>query len=246
MKALIYLLILSILVSCSRAKDIQSDQQEKQEEFISSAKMFQRNDLPYHQFNPSIQFLTPKELPGKTMEGLIREQLDFIKASGLPDNTNLHEWSSSHTLQDALHIYKTYSYTNANHIYINSFKQYGGWLILTKMNLLSTGTEEDIAVVVKSLIDANYKGYGLLHYTLNQLNENNYDRRKISLWAQIIVNNAKEDDVLQDLDLNKLQLQNAPAVAKAPMEKLFRNFVENKRKDKTIYLEKISGFMLLN
>jgi len=243
MKTILFFLILTTIISCSQTKDIQSDEKIKQEEFISSAKMYQRNDLPFQQFNPSIQFLTPKEMPGKTMEELINEQQEFNKSSGLPDNTNFHEWSASHTLNDALILYKTYSLNNSRHVYINTFKQYGGWLILTKMNLLSNGTNENIALVVKNLIDARYKGYGLLYYTLNQLHENNYDENKISSWAHEIVANVVEDDNLQNLDVNKLQIKNAPVIAKDQMEKLFKNFIENKRREKNIYLEKIKGFI---
>jgi len=244
MKIFFYFLMFFSLVSCSQTKDVQSDHQKKQEEFIASAQMFQRNDLPYQKFNPSVQFLTPKEFPEKTMDVLIQEQQEFIRQSGLPNNANFHEWVSSHTINEALSIYNNYSSNNSKHIYINSFKQYGGWLILTKMNLLSSGTNKNVSEILNSLIQANYKGYGLMYYTLNQLNENNFDKSVISAYAKLIVKNANEDkDNLSDLDLNKLSLRNTQMTTKAPLENLLKNFIENKRKDKTLYLDKIQGLI---
>jgi uncharacterized short protein YbdD (DUF466 family) len=253
MKKLFFLLnlfFLTLLFGCKQTKEIQSDDQQKAEEFILSNKAFQQNNLAYQQFTPSVKFYTKQEIPGKSNEQLLNEQRAFIKISGLPDNTNYYEWAASHTMDDALVTYKTFSNENKNAEYIRTFNQYGGWLILTRLHLLSTSNLTEINNVLQKMIESEYSGFGLIDYTLNYLRENGYDKIKISGLAEKALLNAAnpKNDQLSTTDINKIQVgtKQNPIPGQKDIEQLLKDHLNKKQQEQTVYLEKIKMYVIHN
>ena len=244
-KLILFLVIAIIISSCNRTKDI-SVAKTDNEIFISSAKFFSDSSLIYQTFKPFVKFKTTGEIPHKNQTQLLKEQEEFIANSGLPNHKNISLWIQNHSLNDAINSYVNYIKENQQHIYINSFKQYGSWLILTKLKLLSTTDEKSIAYFTNELISTHYIGFDILLYNLNKLDALQYNKSEIKSMAKNILDYAKPlNDKMQIVDTDKIQFHINPNYSPT-MNEGIKNGIKSyyasmKLNDKTIKeLEKLT------
>lgn len=144
---------------------------------------------PYQQLAPQVKFYIDP-ISGKMDT---REQHTFIKNSGLPLEPEFEVWSDTHTLQEAIHLFDNYSNMQGNNKYINTFKQYEGWLLLTHYDLLSANSEgsvDNVKLILNRLIEAKYEGYGLLYYTLDYLRSKDESSSVLSNFASKIIESS--------------------------------------------------------
>ncbi|PZX63711.1 hypothetical protein [Hydrotalea sandarakina] len=184
---LLFFAVVLIMAACHQTKMVQSSDEQKIAAFKSAASFAADNSLPYQQFTPSVQFVSSLQIPSKTNETLIEEQKAFIVSGGLPGMQELKEWAELHTPLEAYNIYEKFIQANANHPYINTYRQYGGWLILSRLKLLSTQNTNEIFAVLQQLVQSQYEGYGLLNYTLQYLRNQHMDEQKLVATAKQIM-----------------------------------------------------------
>lgn len=237
-KLIISLGIVIIISSCNRTKDISLAKTDN-EIFISSAKFFSDSSLPYQTFKPFVKFKTTSEIPHKNQTQLLKEQEELITNSGLPNHKNISLWIQNHSLNDAINSYVNFIKENQKHIYINSFKQYGSWLILTKLKLLSTTDEKSIAYFTNELISTNYIGFDLLLYNLNKLDALQFSKPKINSMAKSILDYAKQlNNKMQKVDTSKIQFHHNPNYSQTMKEGIENGiksyYASMKLNDKTI------------
>ncbi len=109
-------------------------------------------------------------------------------------------------------MYKQFCLSNKDHDGLFVFKQYGPWLILNKLKLLSQSDDkslQNIKYLTDELISAEYTGFGLLNYSLEHLLRNNYDKTSVAFLTSKIVNYAStlksnpsswsKDDIMSQL-----------------------------------------------
>ncbi len=238
---ILLILIVCFSISCSQSKDVQSSFEKEKAQLIAESEGINRKDLPYQQFSPSIQFLTPKEKPGKTMQQLINEQKLFISKSGLPDITEINSWVVKHSYQDATNLYFNYIQTYKDHEYISTFKQYGGWLILNKLKLLSTTNMSLIASVTETMADGKYPGYGLLYSSLEYLKNNNYSTTEVKRIAKTILSYSTSGYDYNQTDPNSVKVQGLPPNLSGKIEESVKNHYIQKKEEQTLYLTKIQA-----
>jgi len=214
MKKIFILAIAIQLVSCKSEKETINPDLVEAEKIKNNMIAFSIKDEEYSKFPAYIKFLNEKELK-ENNQGLIAERKAFVESSGLPNSTNFLDWKSSHTINDAIEIYKQFCFSNKDNNGLFVFKQYGPWLILTKLKLLSQSDDkslQNIKYLVDELISAEYSGFALLHYSLDFLLKNNYDKNSIAFLTAKVVNYASKlksnssswakDDIIKQLSPN--------------------------------------------
>jgi hypothetical protein len=232
-----------LVMGCGQAKEVQSTEEIDKQALLESATIFAKTDLPYQKFTPSVKFFTPTELPGKTMYQLVDEQKQFVASSGLPTAENMAVWVTNHSLNDAIASYKAFKVAEKDNKYLRSFRQYSSWMILTKLNLLSTTRTEDIAYFTNELVDANYNGFGLLNYLLETLTASNYDRQKISNWAATITNSTDAKIPSQPIDVSKIKINGVADFHANKTQRDVIEFIEKKHLEYNEDLQKIKKYI---
>ena len=240
MKHLFFLSVIFFL-GCKESQEITTDQQAINN-FKSSAQMATTQRSDYESFTPGVKFITQKEQPNKTTEVLIQEQKAFILASGLPDVKDVPSWLEKHSVNDAVQLYFEYENLNQGHQYLSVFLQYEGWLILTKMHLLQTGTDKQIYDVLSTMINAGYKGYGVINYSLNLLKNHGFDNIKVKAAAQQILNQSADPKPIPD---SAVSISTLPPFARREIEQKVNSYYRQQAEDYN-YLNNIKALATSN
>ena len=158
------------LFACHAEKNVQIPEPAAQNENLAHLQR-QQNEVAaesYDAFPAYVQFAVGED--GRSFDPEAQKQ--FLASGELPLETGFYDWAKKHSAAESLAIYNEFIRQNASHPWINVYRQYYGWLMLTRHKLLSTGNEETtnaVAQIVSNLVDARYEGYGLLYYALNYL-----------------------------------------------------------------------------
>jgi hypothetical protein len=146
----------------------------------------------YQSFAPMIPF-SGSSMKSEDFPIEVKMKKEFYRKSGLPDETNLYEWKQNNKIEKAISLFKKYNEDNSLSKDIVFFRQYGSWIILTKLELLSENSPaalEAIFYFTDILAKSNYQGFQLLHYSLNYLHENNFSESKIKSLGKFIIDYA--------------------------------------------------------
>lgn len=121
-------------------------------------------------------------------------QNDFIASSGLPLEAGFYSWSKEHSAADAVGLCRNFIAAYRNHKYINVFKQYSAWVLITRFNMLANISEsnvQDVEYLTKNLVDSKYEGYQLLYYCLKFVKQNEANESaKIEYYCKNILDYA--------------------------------------------------------
>ncbi len=197
--------------------------------------------VPYQQLAPQVKFYTDLQ-SGKIDT---REIHIFIKSSGLPLEPEFEEWSDTHTLQEAIQLFDAYSISESNNKYINTFKQYEGWLLLTHYDLLSTnseGTVDNVKLILNRLIEAKYEGYGLLYYALDYLRSKDESSSVISNFASRIIESSTSSSNPNHTTLAETDVRTNGKPLPPGLLDMVNKHIEQKSAKNT-YLEQIRTFL---
>jgi hypothetical protein len=146
----------------------------------------------------------------------------------------LKEWAELHTPLEAYNIYEKFIQANANHPYINTYRQCGGWLILSRLKLLSTQNTNEIFAVLQQLVQSQYEGYGFLNYTLQYLRNQHMDEQKLVATAKQIMAYAPTTINLKEKIYEKGSFSGADEM---PMKKQMDSLVQRYNRQKIAEIE---------
>lgn len=193
-KSTLVILLASAILSgsCKSEHDAASSDQMMLEQIEKSTKDFTDKSVAYRQFPAEVSFFPAETAPEKIPAEIQSRKL-FIRQSGLPDESNVTEFKRTKSVQIAFDRYKNYMVHNAGSRYLPTFRQYGAWLILTRLDLLSLKERNDLSLIyglINELVQSGYRGYQLISFGLKHLHENGFDKEKISALVQGALRNA--------------------------------------------------------
>ena len=194
MKPILFFAIVSMLImACKQTESVSSNpSQSAMEKWKANAAFMSSADYEYQKFPPHVQF--KKEEGNGDGNGYIQKQNRFIASSGLPTVSNMLEWTKTKTVAQTKALYLSFKANHFDHSYISVFKQYQGWLHLTRLGILSNTDEESLAftrLLTQDLIATQYKGYGLLYYALKHLKDHQaLTRENIGFYRNAIISYA--------------------------------------------------------
>lgn len=147
---------------------------------------------PYQKLPPLVQFHTSdgKNLTDK--EGQDR----FLFGSALPAVPAEFEWKKKHSIDEAMDIYRKYCNENRTHPYLDVYQQYYGWLLITRYDMLSDTSKQNMAnvgLLIENMIEAKYTGYQLLYYSLSFLKASSPYEKTVKQFAAAIEQYGKLD-----------------------------------------------------
>lgn len=189
----------------------------------------------YQTLNPSVRFYIE---PDSKIPDIESQNL-FISKSGLPLRLDFFEWQKDHDLSQAISLYTSYIEKHANDKYINTFRQYQGWLLLTHYDLLSTNTREnEVLIITKELIRSKYTGYGQLYHALNYLIQNRTisETEAADMYSQV---KSYAENPKQITDRTEIELSNSSKPVPAEVRKLIAKRTKEKV-ESLQYVEKIN------
>lgn len=167
----------------------------------------------------------------------------FIASSGLPLEAGFPTWSKQHSVDEAVELCKSFIASHQDHKYINVFKQYSAWLLITRYKMLSpyTGENENVEYLTVNLIDAKYKGYNLLYCCLQYMKDN-----KVKTEAELKALSKAVIKYSQPADKNDNHPANATAATQTNkpidprMQELINKYDEEVNRNQE-YLSQIMG-----
>jgi hypothetical protein len=231
-----------VLLGCKTEKEIANAETADAENLKLNMTAFAANSEEYSRFSPYIQFLTESEIKDNK-QGLISERKQFVESADLPKPSNLIDWKNTHSIDDAITNYKTFCTENINNQSLFVFKQYGPWLILTKLKLLSqtdAKSLDNIYLLLNEMSSVEYPGFGLLNYSLNHLLINKYPKEKISILCEKIVSSVNKAISTKESNWSKddIQKQLSPNLPQEMKDKI-ANFIISGDKENLAYLDNI-------
>ena len=238
---------LSLLYSCKQEKLSVSDNAEQLKAEVNAAETALR--LPkeeYQTWSPQIKFVTDTDKRSMDVEG----QKIFIQSSSLPLDPEFSTWSTTHAPSDAVSLYKEFVLKQKSHIYLNVFRQYEAWLLLTHYNMLSSSSNksikpDDSKYLVSQLIEAKYKGYQLLAYSLKYLEIHKLTTvKELDLYAKQIVDNVNTtNSTAASKPLTESDIKtNGKPLPPGAMEMI--NKYRDQQASQNVYLEQIRGYIV--
>lgn len=184
--------IILLLSACKQQEMVVDKNAQAFEKKIEETQiMSQQLNKDYQKLSPGVKFHRDNnEAPLNP-----QSQFLFIAESGLPLEQDFFEWQKSHSQQEAVELYESYIEKQKGHKYLNTFKQYQGWLLLTRFDMLSNpASTQAVDYIVSELIESKFENYGLLYYSIAYLNENKANsKEKIKYSFEKISDYAKND-----------------------------------------------------
>ncbi|MBS1621883.1 MAG: hypothetical protein JST10_01440 [Bacteroidetes bacterium] len=233
---LVLTIVFALFVKCKPEIESQSGQIE---EIRKSMKDFGDKSTEYRSFPIEISFFDP--VVDRTNPTIaIQNRKSFIKQSGLPDDANIDEFKRTKSIEFAFNLYKGHIFKNSKSPYLKTFKQYGAWLILTRLDLLAQNSAHDVEMtyeLTRNLAETNYEGFQLLSYSIKHLYLNKFNSKKLEELGNVVLNYAstiKKVAVEQPNAIEKPQKPLPPEI----MESLKR-YIENKEKDRLAAINQI-------
>jgi len=238
MRMLFAFLLCGLAISCKTEKETRTAAEASLETVQRSTADFASRHTPYRDFPIQVKFIEPSETgmhPGE----VIRGKRAFIKASGLPDESNIADWKEKHSIDDAARIYREYTRAQAGHPSLPVFRQYASWLILTRLDLLAEkggDAARQVAFYLQELTDTRYEGYQLLLYTLQYLQQQQYRSAFIQSQAEKILHYGSAPR-------RKPELKNSDPVSTRPVPQKIREsidrYVSENEEKKAVALQQI-------
>lgn len=224
-----------IVYGCAGEKEMPSQNHEKDLNSIASSQVYFQTERSYQSF-PSYVSMADKSV---NQYAESQRRRDFLKDAGLPDATEFATWKGGYTLSESIALYKKRKDEFQEHTFINTFKQYGSWIILTKMDLLSTNRIEDILYFTNELIDAEYGGMQLLAYAIQNLSQQGINSSKVSEMARRIEKYyaARYAMLEKDMADQSNVLSQGSTSQNAEMKKVLEKAAENVKNNKIAYLQ---------
>lgn len=188
--AIILATVFTLFVKCKPENDSRYSQIE---EIRKSMKDFGEKSTEYRSFPIEISFFDPV-VDKNNPKIAIQNRKNFIKQSGLPSDADIDEFKKTKSIDFAFKLYNDYISKNPQNPYLKTFKQYGAWLILTRLDLLAQNSEYDAEMtyeLTRNLAETNYEGFQLLSYSINHLYLNKFNTKKLRELGNAILNYAK-------------------------------------------------------
>ncbi len=167
-------------------------------------------------------------------------QNDFIASSGLPLQADIVEWSQHHSIDEAVALCKAFIEHNNTHPYLNTFKQYSGWLLMTHYHLLDEGSanQQTVLYLLNNLAEARYKGYQLLYLGLRYLS-GRQQYKEVARLSQSIVSYGATEKTDIPLAPGKDADTSLSTIKDPRTRSMVEQYIEQ-QKNSHEYLEKIS------
>jgi hypothetical protein len=234
----------AFITSCKTQNEVPKTNEQLLDQVHQSMKIFGDNtSTEYRSFPVNISFFDPVADAANPQLAILKRK-EFIKQSGLPDETNIEDFKKTKSVAFAFNLYNNFLSQNLQNPYSKTFEQYGAWLILTRLDLLARSTPDDLQMIyslTSNLADTKYEGFQLLSYDLNKLYTNKFDVEKIKILSNTILQYAQVSN-------KTIQQNNQPPVASAKMpekplppgvlERL-KSYNETKNQDKQNALNQI-------
>lgn len=183
------------IISCKTQNEVPKTNEQLLDQVHQSMKSFGDNSsTEYRGYPAEISFFDPVSDANDPQLAILKRK-EFIKQSGLPDETNIFEFQKTKPISLAFSLYTNYINQNLENPYTKTFKQYGAWLILTRLDLLAQSNPDDLKMIcslTEKLVETEYSGYQLLSYNLNKLYTNKFNRNKIKTLSSAILQYAEE------------------------------------------------------
>lgn len=210
MKPLISITLILFFSACTQEHFVSNNATEFEKNIkISKEKSESTLTEEYQLVQPHVKFYRNESNPQLGFQ----LQMNFIEQSGLPLQPQFFPWSESNNVNKAMDLYKNYIKTETNHAYINVFRQYQGWLLLTHYSMLSPNSKssgKDVSYILDQLIISKYEGYELIYHTLEYLKKINISKEDLSSYAKQIFAYAKESEQQKRPGLNDLKTGGKP------------------------------------
>lgn len=238
--AIILAIVFTLFVKCKSEIESQSGQIE---EIRKSMKVFGDKSTEYRSFPIEVSFFDPvADKNNPTIA--IQNGKNFIKQSGLPGDANIDEFKKTKSIDFAFTLYKDHIFKNSKSPYIKTFKQYGAWLILTRLDLLAQNSEYDVEMtyeLTRNLAETNYEGFQLLSYSVNHLYLNKFNSKKLEELGNVILDYArtiKKVTVEQPIAIEKSQKPLPPEINES-----LKKYIENKEKNRLAAINQIEELL---
>jgi hypothetical protein len=236
-----HILILScFLFSCKTNNEVQADQ-KKIEEIRQGMQVFSSKSTEYRSYPSEVSFFDPSK-DASNPQIAIQRRKTFIKNSGLPDETNIVEFKKNNSFGNVFFLYKKYLKDNAGSLYLETFRQYGAWLILTRLDLFASSSVDDLAIIYELLTElaySNYQGLQLLSYGVEHLYRNDFSKAKIKSLCTSILLYANMDNLTSKIQ----QPADNPGVSQKPLPpeilESVKNYQENREKNMKVAIQEI-------
>ncbi|HWC53672.1 MAG TPA: hypothetical protein VG676_08825 [Chitinophagaceae bacterium] len=238
----------SFIASCKTQNEVPKTNQQLLDQVHQSMKIFGDNtSTEYRSYPVNISFFDPVADAANPQLAILKRK-EFIKQSGLPDETNIDDFKKKNSISFAFNLYNNFLSQNLQSPYSKTFEQYGAWLILTRLDLLAQSTPDDLQMIyslTSKLADTKYEGFQLLSYDLNKLYANKFDGEKIKILSNAILQYAQVNDEAIQQNSQPPVASNKTSEKPLPpgmMERL-KSYNENKDQNKQIALNKIRELM---
>jgi hypothetical protein len=165
-------------------------------------------------------------------------QFGFMKGSSLPNELSILEWKKKHSITEAMNVYKEYIEKNRDNQYLDVFQQYAGWLMITKLDMLSDTSCTNVGYVdtlLSDLVKTRYSGYKLLYYCLLYLKNYSCAKAKVNEYAFSIIDYGLKDSSFNDSMKKYAEEPSSDDPTKDVIRKYYVQKVENR-----YYLDSIS------
>jgi hypothetical protein len=243
------LLILNLMLvsiaftNCKSETEIPKASQQQLEQVQSSMKDFTNKSTEYRSFPIEVAFFD-QERDANNIQLGIQNRRAFIKMSGLPDESNIDEFKKAKTTTYAYGLYLNFITKNSTNPYLKTFKQYGAWLLLTRLDLLAQSSFPDLQMIyalVGNLTETQYEGYQLLGYAINHLYSHQFDKKKIKTLCTDILSYANDSSPKAKMEQPNISPSERPLPPE--IQQSIKKYNDNKEKNKQEMLSQINNLL---
>ena len=184
-----FLLVASVFSLFAVSSCQENGSESKEEKLVETV-----DQIPeYRKLPPYVQFYIPE---GERIKGdSIRAQEAFVEASGLPLSRTVKNWMQGDSASRAKEMYESYVQSNKDHRYMDFYRQYAGWVLISRTGLLErddTAALQFTKQLLYDMLESKYIGFGLVYFTANHLRENDMlTDDELSELKSLVKNNRK-------------------------------------------------------